>query len=125
MRTRRFFTRAEVSDDLRTLHKIGGRQADDFYRDRWSHDKVVRSTHGVNCTGSCSWKVYVKDGIITWEAQQTDYPSVGPGPPRVRAAWLPARRRVLLVHLLAHPRPLPLRPRCAAADVPGGQGPHR
>ena len=39
---------------------------------------MVRSTHGVNCTGSCSWKVYVKDGIITWEAQQTDYPSVGP-----------------------------------------------
>src|SRR5256886_7732534 len=36
------------------------------------------STHGVNCTGSCSWKVYVKDGIITWESQQTDYPSVGP-----------------------------------------------
>ncbi|HEX5418497.1 MAG TPA: hypothetical protein VFY39_00725, partial [Gammaproteobacteria bacterium] len=26
------------------------------YRDRWNHDKVVRSTHGVNCTGSCSWK---------------------------------------------------------------------
>jgi uncharacterized protein (DUF488 family) len=25
---------------------------------------VVRSTHGVNCTGPCSWKVYVKDGII-------------------------------------------------------------
>ncbi|MFD1936646.1 nitrate reductase subunit alpha [Nonomuraea mangrovi] len=66
-----------VSDDLRTLHQIGGRQGDVFYRDRWSHDKVVRSTHGVNCTGSCSWKVYVKDGVITWEAQQTDYPSVG------------------------------------------------
>ncbi|SPL98775.1 Respiratory nitrate reductase alpha chain [[Actinomadura] parvosata subsp. kistnae] len=59
------------------MYQIGGRQADAFYRDRWSHDKVVRSTHGVNCTGSCSWKVYVKDGIITWEAQQTDYPSVG------------------------------------------------
>jgi nitrate reductase alpha subunit len=81
VRTRRFFTRAEVSEDLRTLHKIGGRQADEFYRDRWSHDKVVRSTHGVNCTGSCSWKVYVKDGIITWETQQTDYPSVGPDRP--------------------------------------------
>ncbi|MEV5330300.1 nitrate reductase subunit alpha [Nonomuraea sp. NPDC052634] len=66
-----------VSPDLRALYQVGGRQADDFYRDRWSHDKVVRSTHGVNCTGSCSWKVYVKDGIITWEAQQTDYPSVG------------------------------------------------
>jgi nitrate reductase / nitrite oxidoreductase, alpha subunit len=73
--------RAEVSPDGRALYQIGGRQADTFYRDRWSYDKVVRSTHGVNCTGSCSWKVYVKDGIITWEAQQTDYPSVGPGRP--------------------------------------------
>jgi nitrate reductase / nitrite oxidoreductase, alpha subunit len=87
--TRRFFTRAEVSRDLRTLHKIGGRQADDFYRDRWSHDKVVRSTHGVNCTGSCSWKVYVKDGIITWEAQQTDYPSVGPDRPEYEPRGCP------------------------------------
>ena len=95
--------RAEVSPDGRALYQVGGRQADTFYRDRWSYDKVVRSTHGVNCTGSCSWKVYVKDGIITWEAQQTDYPSVGPGPARVRAARLPARRGVLLVHLLARP----------------------
>jgi nitrate reductase alpha subunit len=74
---RRFFTKAEVSEDHRAVFKDGGRQGDVFYRDRWSHDKVVRSTHGVNCTGSCSWKVYVKDGIITWEAQQTDYPSPG------------------------------------------------
>ncbi|HEY6747811.1 MAG TPA: nitrate reductase subunit alpha [Mycobacteriales bacterium] len=87
--TRRFFTRAEVSPDLRTLYKIGGRQADAFYRDRWSHDKVVRSTHGVNCTGSCSWKVYVKDGIITWEAQQTDYPSVGPDRPEYEPRGCP------------------------------------
>ena len=43
------------------------------YRSRWQHDKIVRSTHGVNCTGSCSWKVYVKNGLITWETQQTDY----------------------------------------------------
>lgn len=73
----RYLRPGKVSPDLRTLHQIGGRQGDVFYRDRWSHDKVVRSTHGVNCTGSCSWKVYVKDGVITWEAQQTDYPSVG------------------------------------------------
>ena len=25
---------------------------EDAYRDRWAHDKIVRSTHGVNCTGS-------------------------------------------------------------------------
>ena len=75
--TRRFFTKGTVSPDRRTLTEVGGRSGDAFYRDRWAHDKVVRSTHGVNCTGSCSWKVYVKDGIITWEAQQTDYPSPG------------------------------------------------
>ena len=78
-----------MSDDLRTLHQIGGRDADTFYRDRWSHDKVVRSTHGVNCTGSCSWKVYVKDGIITWEAQQTDYPSAGPDRPEYEPRGCP------------------------------------
>ena len=86
---RRFFARAEVSDDLRTLHKSGGRSGDSFYRDRWSHDKVVRSTHGVNCTGSCSWKVYVKDGIITWESQQTDYPSTGPDKPEYEPRGCP------------------------------------
>ena len=69
--------------------QVGGRDADTFYRDRWSYDKVVRSTHGVNCTGSCSWKVYVKDGIITWESQQTDYPSVGPDRPEYEPRGCP------------------------------------
>jgi nitrate reductase alpha subunit len=81
--------RAEVSPDARALFQIGGRDADTFYRDRWSYDKVVRSTHGVNCTGSCSWKVYVKDGIITWESQQTDYPSVGPDSPEYEPRGCP------------------------------------
>ncbi|GAA1186020.1 nitrate reductase subunit alpha [Ornithinimicrobium humiphilum] len=87
--TRRFFTRGTVSDDRRTLRLEGGRSGDAFYRDRWSHDKVVRSTHGVNCTGSCSWKVYVKDGIITWEAQQTDYPSAGADRPEYEPRGCP------------------------------------
>jgi nitrate reductase / nitrite oxidoreductase, alpha subunit len=77
----RFFTRWEETPDGRAVFREGGRRGDVFYRDRWSHDKVVRSTHGVNCTGSCSWKIFVKDGIITWEAQQTDYPSTGPDRP--------------------------------------------
>ena len=72
-----FLRRGEASPDARQLFLTGGREADRFYRDRWSHDKVVRSTHGVNCTGSCSWNVYVKDGVITWESQATDYPSTG------------------------------------------------
>ncbi len=54
------------------------RQWEDFYRNRWSYDKVVRSTHGVNCTGSCSWNIYVKNGIVTWEMQALDYPGLDP-----------------------------------------------
>ncbi|OBK46761.1 nitrate reductase subunit alpha [Mycobacterium sp. 1081908.1] len=85
----KYFHRGEVSADHRALHKVGGRSADDFYRDRWAHDKVVRSTHGVNCTGSCSWKIYVKDGVITWESQQTDYPSVGADKPEYEPRGCP------------------------------------
>ncbi|MBE0598445.1 MAG: nitrate reductase subunit alpha [Desulfuromonadales bacterium] len=50
------------------------RRWEDHYRNRHQHDRVVRSTHGVNCTGSCSWNVAVKDGIVAWEMQATDYP---------------------------------------------------
>ncbi|MCX5496226.1 nitrate reductase subunit alpha [Kaistia dalseonensis] len=57
------------------------RSWEDGYRKRWQHDKIVRSTHGVNCTGSCSWKIYVKGGIVTWETQQTDYPRTRPDLP--------------------------------------------
>ena len=85
----RFLRRGETSTDLRSVFLTGGRDADSFYRDRWTHDKEVRSTHGVNCTGSCSWKVYVKDGIITWETQQTDYPSVGPDSPEYEPRGCP------------------------------------
>ncbi|MFC7495676.1 nitrate reductase subunit alpha [Nocardioides sp. GCM10030259] len=89
LKTGRFFTRWEETDDGRAVFREGGRAGDVFYRDRWSHDKVVRSTHGVNCTGSCSWKVYVKDGIITWESQETDYPSVGPDRPEYEPRGCP------------------------------------
>jgi nitrate reductase / nitrite oxidoreductase, alpha subunit len=54
------------------------RSWEDAYRKRWQSDKIVRSTHGANCTGSCSWKIYVKGGIVTWETQQTDYPRTRP-----------------------------------------------
>ncbi len=54
---------------------------EEFYRNRWQHDRIVRSTHGVNCTGSCSWQIYVKDGIVTWEMQGLDYPKLQDGIP--------------------------------------------
>ena len=57
------------------------RKWEEFYRNRFAHDKRVRTTHGVNCTGSCSWEVFVKDGIVTWELQATDYPLLEEGLP--------------------------------------------
>jgi nitrate reductase alpha subunit len=69
--------RAPVTPERRAVFELDQRVNDSPYRERWAHDKVVRSTHGVNCTGSCSWQVYVKDGLITWETQATDYPSAG------------------------------------------------
>src|SRR5512143_1572856 len=57
------------------------RKWEEFYRNRFQHDKQVRTTHGVNCTGSCSWEVFVKDGIVTWELQATDYPALEDGLP--------------------------------------------
>jgi len=66
---------------IKDVVKPSERKWEEFYRNRWQHDKVVRSTHGVNCTGSCSWNVYVKNGIVTWEMQATDYPSLKEGIP--------------------------------------------
>ncbi len=57
------------------------RSWEEFYRNRWQHDKIVRSTHGVNCTGGCTWQIFVKDGIVTWEMQGLDYPSLEVGLP--------------------------------------------
>jgi len=42
------------------------RNWEEFYRNRFQHDRIVRSTHGVNCTGGCSWQIHVKDGIVVW-----------------------------------------------------------
>ena len=63
----------EIRDESRDWENV--------YRSRWQYDKIVRSTHGVNCTGSCSWKIYVKNGLITWETQLTDYPETRPDLP--------------------------------------------
>lgn len=89
MKRFRFFRPRSTEDGCReeqisegwAENRCGQREWEHFYRDRWQYDKKVRSTHGVNCTGSCSWDVYVKNGIIVWETQATDYPACGEGFP--------------------------------------------
>ncbi|CAH2715811.1 Respiratory nitrate reductase 1 alpha chain [Neobacillus rhizosphaerae] len=85
----RYFKPIDTLSDGWSQLTAGNREWENVYRQRWSHDKVVRTTHGVNCTGSCSWKVFVKEGIITWENQQTDYPSCGPDMPEFEPRGCP------------------------------------
>lgn len=85
----RFFEPIESYSEGWSQLTAESREWEKLYRQRWQHDKVVRTTHGVNCTGSCSWKVFVKDGIITWENQQTDYPSCGPDMPEFEPRGCP------------------------------------
>jgi len=47
------FTRHETTDALRAVFRADGRAGDVFYPDRWRHDKVVRSPHGVNGGWCC------------------------------------------------------------------------
>ncbi|AZA13428.1 nitrate reductase subunit alpha [Corynebacterium choanae] len=84
-----YVRKGETGKEGQQIFLKGGRQADVFYRNRWAFDKMVRSTHGVNCTGSCSWKVYVKDGVITWESQAVDYPTTGPDMPEYEPRGCP------------------------------------
>ena len=85
----RFFKAREKYSDGWSELNSQDREWEDFYRRRWQYDKVVRTTHGVNCTGSCSWKVFVKNGIITWENQATDYPATGPDMPEYEPRGCP------------------------------------
>lgn len=84
-----FFKPTEKFNGNWSVLEHKSREWEKMYRERWSHDKVVRTTHGVNCTGSCSWKVFVKNGVITWENQQTDYPSCGPDMPEFEPRGCP------------------------------------
>ncbi len=117
----KMLNKAPVSAESRAVLHSDQSVNDAPYRDRWAHDKVVRPTHGVNWRGSCSWKVYVKDGLITWETQATGYTTTGPDRPEYQPRGWSARRLLLMVHLLAHPGPLPARTRRARRAVPGGQ----
>lgn len=89
IRNLKYFSKREKYSEGHSELSPFDREMEKTYRRRWQHDKVVRSTHGVNCTGSCSWKVYVKDGLITWETQQVDYPSTGPDMPEYEPRGCP------------------------------------
>ncbi|MFW5905424.1 MAG: molybdopterin-dependent oxidoreductase, partial [archaeon] len=66
--------RLQVVDD--PIGEYPYREWEDLYREQWDWDSISRSTHSINCTGSCSWNVYVKDGQVWREEQAADYPRI-------------------------------------------------
>ena len=55
---------------------------EDVYRQKWTWDKVTWGTHLVDCyPGSCSWRVYTKDGVVFREEQAARYPQIERGVP--------------------------------------------
>ena len=54
----------------------------DVYRERWVWDKVVHSSHTrANCISTCSWLIFVKDGMAWREEQNAIYEASEPGVP--------------------------------------------
>lgn len=51
----------------------------DVYRKAWTWDRIVHSSHSCNCNNNCSWKVYVRDGIVWREEQTAGYIQHNPG----------------------------------------------
>ncbi|MHB8375864.1 MAG: molybdopterin-dependent oxidoreductase [Dehalococcoidia bacterium] len=50
---------------------------EDLYRQKWTWDRVTWGTHLVDCyPGSCSWRVYTKDGVVFREEQGAQYPQI-------------------------------------------------
>ena len=53
---------------------------EDVYRESWTWDKVVHSSHArANCISGCSWQIFVKNGIAWREEQNAIYRSSEPG----------------------------------------------
>jgi DMSO reductase family type II enzyme molybdopterin subunit len=54
----------------------------DLWREHWTWDRVVRSSHvRANCISACSWNVFVKDGVAWREEQNAVYEATEPGVP--------------------------------------------
>ncbi len=73
--------RLQVVDD--PIGNYPYRDWEDLYREEWDWDSISRSTHSINCTGSCSWEVFVRDGQVYREEQAADYPPINQDIPDV------------------------------------------
>ncbi len=62
---------AAVLNGPRNVSYLG---SDDIYRRKWTWDRVIKGTHGVNCGYQrCAWNIYVKDDVVWREEQLATY----------------------------------------------------
>ncbi|MEC9375596.1 MAG: molybdopterin-dependent oxidoreductase [Pseudomonadota bacterium] len=61
-----------TDSDLNQYHRW-----EDIMRNKWTWDRVVRGSRGLNCTGHCAFNVFVRNGIVWREEQQGEYGSQG------------------------------------------------
>jgi DMSO reductase family type II enzyme molybdopterin subunit len=54
---------------------------EDVMRRKWTWDRVVRGSRGINCAGHCAFNVYVRNGIVWREEQQGEYGRSGDDTP--------------------------------------------
>ncbi len=54
----------------------------DVYAEKWTWDKVAKCTHTrANCISACPWNIYVKDGVVWREEQNTIFEAPRPDVP--------------------------------------------
>ncbi len=59
----------------------GYKRWEDLMRNKWTWDRVVRGSRGINCTGHCAFNIYVRNGIVWREEQQGEYGHQGDDTP--------------------------------------------
>ena len=57
------------------------RRWEDIMRNKWTWDRVVRGSRGLNCTGHCAFNIFVRNGIVWREEQQGEYGHQGDDTP--------------------------------------------
>ncbi|NND54814.1 MAG: molybdopterin-dependent oxidoreductase [Gammaproteobacteria bacterium] len=62
-------------------HENVYRRWEDIMRNKWTWDRVVRGSRGLNCTGHCAFNIFVKNGIVWREEQQGEYGHQGDDTP--------------------------------------------
>lgn len=81
------------------------RKWEDVYRQAWTWDRVVRGAHHVvNCASSCPFNVFVKDGLVLREEQNTVMAANRPGLPDFNPRG--CQKGVCFSHLMYSPQRL-------------------